>query len=59
LCDWNLSPWPRIRTDEHLAITLYRDGLSGAALRVPPPQPEIQHRPEALAGLPLAAARVS
>jgi processive 1,2-diacylglycerol beta-glucosyltransferase len=48
-----------IRTNEHIAITLYRDGLSGAALRAPQQRPEILHRPEEFVEMPLAAARVS
>jgi processive 1,2-diacylglycerol beta-glucosyltransferase len=48
-----------IRTNEHIAITLYRDGLSGAALRAPRGEPEMLHRPEEFVDIPLAAARVS
>jgi len=48
-----------IRANEHIAITLYRDGLSGAALRAPRAEPELLHRPEEFVDLPLAAARVS
>jgi processive 1,2-diacylglycerol beta-glucosyltransferase len=48
-----------IRTNEHIAITLYRDGLSGAALRAPQREPEILHRPEEFVEIPLVAARAS
>lgn len=48
-----------IRTNEHIAITLYRDGLCGSALRAPQPKPELLHRPEELMDMPLAAARIS
>lgn len=46
-----------IRANEHTAITLYRDGLSGAALRA---QAQFAQRPavEESPGLPLAAATV-
>lgn len=44
-----------IQANEHLAITLYRDGLSGEALRVPVKVPEQVPAPEVMA-LPVAAA---
>ena len=48
-----------IRTNEHIAITLYRDGLCGAALRAPQRKPEVLHHPEELVEIPLMAAKVS
>jgi len=47
-----------IRSNEHLAITLYRDGLNGEALRVPVRGAEIMASPEALPSL-IAAANAS
>jgi UDP-N-acetylglucosamine:LPS N-acetylglucosamine transferase len=44
-----------IQTNEHLAITLYRDGLSGEALRVPVKSPELMSEPQVME-LPVAAA---
>jgi len=44
-----------IRTNEHLAITLYRDGLSGAALQAQAKTSSLAQRPEAEFSLPVAA----
>jgi len=44
-----------IRTNEHLAITLYRDGLSGAALQAQAKTSLLVPRPEAEFSLPVAA----
>jgi len=44
-----------IQTNEHLAITLYRDGLSGEALRIPVKNAEMLASPETVS-LPIAAA---
>lgn len=48
-----------VRTNEHIAITLYRDGLCGAALRNVQREPEVLMHPSEMVEMPLAAARVS
>ena len=48
-----------VRNNEHIAITLYRDGLCGAALRAPQPEPEVLRHPEEFMPIPLEAARAT
>jgi UDP-N-acetylglucosamine:LPS N-acetylglucosamine transferase len=44
-----------IRNNENIAITLYRDGLCGAALRLTPPVPEQSEQLGEILDLPIAA----
>jgi hypothetical protein len=48
-----------IRRNEHVAITLYRDGMSGDALRAQPQMTETLEPNPLELQLPLAAARVT
>jgi hypothetical protein len=48
-----------VRTNEHIAITLYRDGLRGADLRRPAVEAVGQPAAEGLVNFPLPAAQVA
>jgi len=48
-----------VRCNDHIAITLYRDGLCGAALRMPRRAPEVLWPSAEMLDIPLAAAQAT